>query len=165
LLISGRLAIVVAAVSLASSAIAQTDSFTLREAVTIEAIRAHQQALAEIATTNGGTRVSGSPGYDASADYVAEQLREAGYEVTVQPFHFLSFEETEPPQLELLTPEAKSYVAGNDFVTMRNSGAGSVEGLVVPTLDLVIPRPRSRARPAAASPRTSRPRPKLRRSR
>lgn len=136
---AGSAVTLAAAALVASSAAAQTDSTALRAAVTIEAIRDHQQRLADIATANGGSRVSGSAGYDASADYVADLLRGAGYDVTVQPFHFLNFEETETPQLELIAPEGQTYVAGDDFVTMRNSGAGTVEGIVVPTVDLVIP--------------------------
>jgi hypothetical protein len=41
----------------------------------------HLEALQEIASTNGGTRASGTPGYDRSADYVAEKLKSAGYVV------------------------------------------------------------------------------------
>ncbi|MBU3031413.1 M28 family peptidase [Paracoccus marinaquae] len=136
---SMRLAVAAGVMLLAAPASAQTDSSAIRNAVTIKAIRAHQQALADIATDNGGSRVSGSAGYDASAEYVAEQLRQAGYQVTVQPFHFLNFEETAAPQLELVSPDAKTFAAGADFVTMRNSGAGTVEGIVIPTVDLVIP--------------------------
>ena len=129
----------IVAAAIAGPALAQTDSTALRDAVTPEAIRAHQQALADIAAGNGGNRASGTPGYDASVDYVAEKLRDAGYEVTVQPFHVLSFEETAPPQLARVEPDAETYSPGTDFQTMRNSGAGSVEGIVVPTIDLVIP--------------------------
>ena len=91
----------------------QTDSSALREAVTLEAIRAHQAALADIATANGGTRDATTPGYDASVDYVAEKLEEAGYQVTVQPFHFLTFEETAPPEMARVAPEPRDYVHGD----------------------------------------------------
>ena len=43
----------------------------LLECVTVDGVRAHQAALQAIADANGGTRVSGTPGYDDSADYVA----------------------------------------------------------------------------------------------
>jgi hypothetical protein len=59
-----------------------TDSTNLRNALTVENIRAHQQALQEIADENDGTRASGTPGYDDSAGYVAAQLEAAGYDVT-----------------------------------------------------------------------------------
>ncbi len=65
--------------SIAAPAAAETDSWALRDAVTLQAVRAHQAALAEIAKSNGGTRVANGPGYDASVRYVEEKLREARY--------------------------------------------------------------------------------------
>jgi aminopeptidase S len=47
---------------------------------------AHERRLQEIANANGGTRYVGTPGYAASVDYVANQLRAAGYNVTIQSF-------------------------------------------------------------------------------
>ena len=125
--------------ALAGPAVAQTDSSALRQAVTVEAIRAHQSALADIAAANGGNRDAGAPGYMASVAYVEEKLQGAGYQVTVQPFHFLIFEETAPPEMARVAPDARSYVHGTDFLTVRYSGAGTVEGVVVPTTDVVIP--------------------------
>jgi Zn-dependent M28 family amino/carboxypeptidase len=132
-------AIVLAAPVLASPAAAQTDSSALREAVTLEAVRAHQSALADIAAANGGTRAAGTPGNQASIAYVEEKLEEAGYQVTVQPFHFLIFEETAPPAMARVAPEPRDYVHATDFLTARYSGSGTVEGVVVPTTDVVIP--------------------------
>ena len=137
--ISAIPALLLASPALVSPAVAQTDSSALREAVTLEAIRAHQAALADIATANGGTRDAKTPGYQASVDYVEEKLREAGYQVTVQPFHFQTFEETSPPEMSRTAPEPRSYAHGTDFLTVRYSGSGSVEGVVVPTTDVVIP--------------------------
>ena len=42
---------------------------------------AHLQKLQDIADANGGTRVAGSPGYDASVEYVAKALRDKGFDV------------------------------------------------------------------------------------
>ena len=50
----------------------------LLECVTVEGVRAHQAALQAIADANGGTRETGTPGYDASVDFVAETLEAAG---------------------------------------------------------------------------------------
>ncbi|MGF1472736.1 MAG: M20/M25/M40 family metallo-hydrolase [Rubrobacteraceae bacterium] len=60
----------------------------LREAVEPAGIREHLQRFATIAERNGGTRAAGTPGYEASAGYVARRLREAGYTVEVQEFGF-----------------------------------------------------------------------------
>src|SRR5688572_31690152 len=54
-------------------------SAQLRQAVSVEGIMAHVRRFQEIANANGGTRYLGTPGYAASADYVANQLRAAGY--------------------------------------------------------------------------------------
>lgn len=46
----------------------------------------HLEALQRIADNNGGNRASPGPGYDASVDYVAGILRNAGYEVSTPTF-------------------------------------------------------------------------------
>jgi hypothetical protein len=47
----------------------------LRKAVTVAGILQHERAFQRIANNNDGTRASGTPGYDASADYVVKKLR------------------------------------------------------------------------------------------
>ena len=47
----------------------------LLECVTLDGVMDHQRAFQRIADDNGGTRASGTPGYDASADYVEERSR------------------------------------------------------------------------------------------
>ena len=59
--------------------------------MTVSGILQHERAFQRIATDNGSTRASGTPGYDASVDYVASKLRQAGYKVTVQEFTFPFF--------------------------------------------------------------------------
>src|SRR5882757_8472481 len=53
----------------------------------------HLQALQDIASASGGNRAAGTPGYDRSAEYVAERLREAGYAVRFEEFEFPFFED------------------------------------------------------------------------
>jgi aminopeptidase S len=48
----------------------------------------HVEALQQIADRNGGNRASPGPGYDASVDYVAGVLRNAGFDVTTPTFRF-----------------------------------------------------------------------------
>ena len=104
----------------------------LREAVTTEGVMQHARRFAEIADENGGNRAAGTPGYDASAEYVADTLRAAGYEVTVQPFEFPYFEELEPAQLELVSPEARSYAPGREVRILQYSGSGDVTAPIRP---------------------------------
>src|SRR5512134_168542 len=63
----------------------------LLECVTLEGVREHQASFQAIANANGGVRTSGTPGYDASADYVVERMTAAGYDVTTQDFQFQTF--------------------------------------------------------------------------
>src|SRR5262245_48619407 len=59
----------------------------------------HLQALQAIAAASGGNRAAGTVGYDGSAHYVAERLKEAGYSVRFEEFEFPFFEEKSPPVL------------------------------------------------------------------
>ena len=108
----------------------------LTECVTLDGVRAHQAALQAIADANGGTRVSGSPGYDASVDYVAGKLVAAGYDVVVQPFEFQTFIQLSPTLLEQVAPPPAGPVAN---VVMSYSGSGdvtaAVTALVAPPAD------------------------------
>ena len=51
----------------------------------------HLEELQRIADANGGTRALGTPGYDASVEYVAGVLRTAGYQVETPPFTVSEF--------------------------------------------------------------------------
>jgi Iap family predicted aminopeptidase len=86
-------------------------------------LREHLQALQEIADENGGTRAAGTPGSEASEEYVAEQLREDGWDVELDPVTFPYFDERSPPRLDDLDQ-------GSEFRTMSYSGSGRVEAPV-----------------------------------
>lgn len=64
----------------------------LAEQVTADGAFAHLQELQRIADANGGNRASGSPGFDASVEYVAGRLRAAGYRVETPSFPFDTFD-------------------------------------------------------------------------
>jgi hypothetical protein len=98
--------------------------------VTLEGVREHQAAFQEIADANDdpfypGTRAAGTEGYAESVEYVAGLLRDAGYEVTLDPvevtFNF-------PATLRQLTPVQADYETG----VFTGSGSGAVEGRVIP---------------------------------
>src|SRR3954468_9605614 len=61
-------------------------------AITRAELDAHLTALQRIAGENGGNRSAGTAGYDASADYVAARLRDAGWTVTRQAVPFRYFQ-------------------------------------------------------------------------
>ena len=108
-------------------------SAKLRRDVSVVGIGQHLIALQLIASVHDDTRSSGTPGYDASARYVARKARAAGYTVTVQDFEFGYFEETAPPVLiRTVPPPPVPYTSGidADFSTMTYSGSGDVEASV-----------------------------------
>jgi aminopeptidase Y len=99
----------------------------LTACVTLEGVRAHQAALQAVADANGGNRVSGSPGYDASVDYVEATLEAAGYVVTVQPFQFQTFITLSPSILEQVSPPPAGPIANS---ILSYSGSGDVTASV-----------------------------------
>ena len=107
----------------------------LLECVTIDGVRSHQDALQAVADANGGNRAAGTPGYDASVDYVVDTLEAAGYDVELDPFEFTFVPDA---ALEQLSPIAASYPTG----AFTGSGSGSVTGQVIP-VDLALAPPRA----------------------
>jgi hypothetical protein len=87
----------------------------------------HLRALQDIATANGGNRAAGTPGYDRSAEYVADRLKEAGYAVRFEEFDFPFFEERTAPVLLVSAPDRPQEPAPAGPVrTLANSGSGDV---------------------------------------
>ena len=83
----------------------------------------------------GGTAERVRPalaGTSQSVDYVARQLRKAGYRPRLNTFSFPYFRETQPTVFERVLPSTRTYRSGADFVTMRYSGGGNVNARVVP---------------------------------
>ncbi|MEU6038483.1 M28 family metallopeptidase [Actinomadura sp. NPDC047616] len=121
------------------------DQRRVMASITAPGAKRHLQTLQSIANANGGTRASGTPGYAASRDYVAGQLRKAGYNVTVQPFEFPFFQEKSTALLNQVSPDPATYrptppdgSSLGDFATMTYSGSGDVTA-TVQAVDLTLP--------------------------
>jgi Zn-dependent M28 family amino/carboxypeptidase len=110
----------------------------LRAAVTVAGIRAHLAALQAAADRHSGNRAAGTPGYDASVDYVVGQLRAAGYTPVVQRFQAGRFRERSRPLLELVGEGRTAPRAGTDYRTFEFSGSGDITAAVRP-VDLRLP--------------------------
>jgi aminopeptidase Y len=95
----------------------------LLECVDVSGVRAHQAALQQIADENNGIRTSGTPGYDASAKYVADTMRAAGWKVTTQDFQFQTFITLSETVLEQVSPAPGGPV---ENIIMEYSGSGDV---------------------------------------
>lgn len=92
----------------------------LRERVTIDAMMGHLERLQEIADNNDGNRALGSPGYDESVDYVAEALRDKGFDVETPEFEVrLPF--AEDPQVtvggQAVTAKPLEFTIGTEGVS------------------------------------------------
>jgi aminopeptidase Y len=111
-------------------------------------LRAHLIQFQRIADRNGGTRLAGTAGYDASARYVAGRMRAAGYRVQLQPFTFQLVVDRAPPSLRPVGAGAWSYRSGRDYATLAYSGSGRVQARVV-AVDLLVPSPRTNASTSA----------------
>ncbi|GAB3057064.1 aminopeptidase PaaP [Intrasporangium mesophilum] len=103
---------------------------------------AHMVNFQQIADANPGadghpSRNSGEPGYKASADYVANVMRAAGYDVTLQEykFHYFSFVGT--PVMREESPTPHSFVLGTDFNPAQVAGSPSAK--VQPAGGIVVP--------------------------
>lgn len=68
----------------------------LQKQVTVEAMFAHLDKLQDIANANDGNRAVGTPGYQASVDYVADALRSKGFDVTTPEFSTRVFKAEKP---------------------------------------------------------------------
>jgi Zn-dependent M28 family amino/carboxypeptidase len=101
--------------------------------ITFQGVREHQQALQEIADAHDDNRAVQTAGYDASVDYVKQQLTDAGWEVEVQDFNYPEL----LGELEQLTPVMATYESGG----YTGSAVGEVTGTVIPVdINLVPPR-------------------------
>ncbi|MET0469117.1 MAG: M28 family metallopeptidase [Aeromicrobium sp.] len=110
------------------------DTRRLTKAVTVNGQLKTLRQLQVIANRNEGNRASGLPGYDASADYVAKQLKKAGYKVKKQTFTFPFSRDLAPAELQQLTPTAQDIATA----ALDYSGSGDVTGSVQ-AVDLTIP--------------------------
>jgi Zn-dependent M28 family amino/carboxypeptidase len=73
-----------------SQAAFAVDPADLESRVTVAGITAHLEALQGIADANGGNRAIGTPGYEASGQYIEGVLEAAGYDPVRQDFEATS---------------------------------------------------------------------------
>jgi Zn-dependent M28 family amino/carboxypeptidase len=104
----------------------------LLDCVTLEGVRAHQAAFQAIADANGGNRAAATPGYEASVDYVVEQLEDTNWDVSIHEFDF-----TVPQPIQQHTPVAATHAVGG----VSGSTLGTVNAAVQAVdINLVPPR-------------------------
>src|SRR5688500_10290553 len=131
----------------AASAPNNSNSAKLRQAVTAAGVLEHQQALQDFSDDAAGNRLSGTPGFDASAEYVADRAAAAGYQVSTQEFDYdLDFlADFEAPVLDVVggtsfVPGIAGASLGGDFGSMYKSTPYTVD-IIAPVfaVDLALP--------------------------
>ena len=97
-------------------------------AVKADKVQKHHQAFQAIADANDGNRGAGTSGYEASAAYVEQQLRTAGYTPERQYFDFF-YEDVHATSLTVDGQEVENHPMSYS----QGTGPGGVTGKL-PTL-------------------------------
>ncbi len=125
----------------AAAAPNNNNSPKLREAVSVAGIREHMAALQAIGEANGGNRLAGFPGHDASAAYVKERLEAAGYEATYHDFTYNYTGPRTPPVLSVAG--GPSYASGFQFALPSGLDPADNKDVTaaLTAVDLKVPSP------------------------
>jgi Zn-dependent M28 family amino/carboxypeptidase len=100
---------------------------TLPAKVTADAMFGHLRKLQDIANANNGNRAESTPGYDASVDYVAQSLRDKGFDVQTPEFDRL---DTVSPGKPTLSVAGRSFPVDQASLLVQTP-AGGLSGPVV----------------------------------
>lgn len=98
----------------------------LRDEIDIDGISADLDELESITNQHGGARPAGSESYLAAADFVAGELRAAGFDVELQTVDLPVFRQTAPSTLEITGTGARAFEDIHDFKAMLFSASGDV---------------------------------------
>ncbi|VBA33973.1 M28 family peptidase [Mycobacterium attenuatum] len=98
--------------------------------VTADGMFVHLRALQAIANANHGNRATGTPGYDASVEYVTNALRAKGFEVSTPQFERLYTASQGQPAL---TVAGRSYPVDQASLLVRTPPGGLTGQPVRPT--------------------------------
>src|SRR5881392_523532 len=105
----------------------------------------HMQKFQAIADANLSpadrrpSRNSGEPGYKASADYVAQKMTAAGYNVTIQTYTFTYYAFTGIPTLSESSPVAHNFVLSSEWNPGQSTGTTSGPAALQPAGGIIIP--------------------------
>jgi hypothetical protein len=83
------------------------------------------------------SRNSGEPGYKASADYVAQVMKDAGYDVTIQTYQFTYYAYTAEPVFREVSPKPYTYVLADEWNPGQSTGTANASlqpagGIIIP---------------------------------
>jgi hypothetical protein len=107
-----------------------------------DALWNHMQQFQAIADANPcpdghPSRNSGEPGYKASADYVANVMKAAGYNVTIQQYTFTYYAYISPPTFSEVSPTQRDFVLSTDW--NPGQSVGTAHAAIQPAGGIIIP--------------------------
>ena len=102
----------------------------LAGAVKADAMLVHLQRLQQIADEHHGNRADGTPGFDASVEYVANTLRDNGFDVTTPAFTRLDTTSQGKPTL---TVAGVGYPVDQASLLVRTPAGGITGPVIRPT--------------------------------
>ncbi|OBK15039.1 M28 family peptidase [Mycobacterium asiaticum] len=135
----GRLAVLLLAVVLAACSASHSSrpsppapdpGDALAAKVTADAMFVHLRALQDIANAHNGSRAAGTPGYDASVEYIAGALRNKGFEVSTPRFERLHTVSEGKPTL---TAAGRSFPVEQASLLVRTPTGGLAGPVARPT--------------------------------
>jgi len=127
--------IVILAVGRDTSDVPPAPHQALADAINIDRLFLHLNALQNIANANNGSRTA-ITGYNASVAYVMQQLAEnTNYQVTTQEFIFLMFKQLAPPTFNLIIDSSSRAVPNTAFQGLRYCGSGKVSNATVQSVN------------------------------
>jgi hypothetical protein len=111
--------------------------------ITTDDLWNHMKAFQAIADANPGpdghpSRNSGEPGYKASVDYVARLMKQAGYDVTIQPYTFEYSSYVGTPTWSEVSPTSRSFTLVSDWNPGKSNG-DATGAQVKPAGGIVLP--------------------------
>jgi hypothetical protein len=115
----------------------------LVECIQTDDLWKHMQNFQAIADANPSpadghpSRNSGEPGYKASVDYVASVMKDAGYNVTIQPYKFTYFAYTALPVFKEISPTPHDYEVVDEWNPGQSTGTTTADlqpagGIIIP---------------------------------
>ncbi|CAL9297590.1 M28 family metallopeptidase [Streptomyces sp. SudanB25_2051] len=106
----------------------------LVDSASADSAHQHLRKFQQIADTAGGNRAAGTLGYDASAAYVYQQLKKAGYDVSYQDFPFV-YTETLAQKLAVVSPQPRDVTVSAMTYTKSTPVGGTKAALAAAPVD------------------------------
>lgn len=118
---------VVIVLAVVFSARAKKDNKAWEGVISTSDIMGHMQDLQNIANANDGTRAASTSGYNASVDYIVNQLHAHGYVATVEDFTYSNIVTNSVSNLTIFTSQETFELVYNTDFSVLGGDSGFVD--------------------------------------